>query len=511
MQKNEVRMILGEEVPLEEFYMMCKHGPNSTLSVPKGQAFLDTKFQCLDGTISALRTFEGYLEWDTTHQYLLREAIVDAGPETGFSLIEGQGSTIASHIGRVKLFLRPGNKITFVPKSYKSLRSITIEGTLNQYLQQGAGGLIAKRLKSSGLVDLEIQADIHRSLVHRLSVDSYTDDGVKVSFATIDWSQASDRIWTELVRYLLPAEWFALLADIRSEQTEIELDGKQEIVSLPMIGSMGNGFTFPLETLIFLVLLRAIAAQNNDISLVSVFGDDCIIDSKCYADIQRLAIELGWQMNADKSFSEGCFKESCGVDSFKGKDVRPFFIERPVMHSKLGITAWLYNCYNLTKVAVKMRNTEVLDSWLLEKFKEFDLGPVQYVPNRWSTQSGVRTNTPDGRLIGDSGPNAIREILYSKGIEDNPDSEKWVQFYEFRYIGIKVEKRTCTHELGHYHLSLKGISPSKSFKRDFGVTESQHLEETFAPELDTLISTPSRIEPGRSYQYAKRKVRVYRW
>lgn len=84
----------------------------------------------------------------------------------------------------------------------------------------------------------------------------------------------------------------------------IEFDG--EYYPLNMFAPMGTGVTFDVMTITLLALLR------EDPS-VSVFGDD-IICSEAFAS-QAVAIlnSVGLQVNLEKSFLTGKFKESCGT------------------------------------------------------------------------------------------------------------------------------------------------------------------------------------------------------
>jgi hypothetical protein len=84
---------------------------------------------------------------------------------------------------------------------------------------------------------------------------------------------------------------------------------------------MGNGATFCLETLVFAAAAHAIRSKT-----VSVYGDDIIVDSDKVDDLKRLLGFLGFSVNADKSFSAGPFRESCGKDYYQGVDITPFYL-----------------------------------------------------------------------------------------------------------------------------------------------------------------------------------------
>lgn len=203
-----------------------------------------------------------------------------------------------------------GSTFEVVPKDQFKRRTIAKEPMGNMMLQLDAARALRRAL---GRIDinLERQQDFHGFLVRKFSEE----------FATIDLSDASDRISVELVRALLPSDWFSYLNDIRSKHTFLPC-GKR--VLLEKFSPQGNGFTFELETLIFYSLCRVIVPERE---LVSVYGDDMIVPVSHAEDVQNLLIECGLVVNSKKSYHEGPFRESCGVDTYNGIDVRPTYFK----------------------------------------------------------------------------------------------------------------------------------------------------------------------------------------
>jgi len=66
--------------------------------------------------------------------------------------------------------------------------------------------------------------------------------------------------------------------------------------------------------------------------VVSVYGDDIILNSNCVHDLIDLFNYCGFEINRDKSFFKGSFFESCGKHYFNGCDVTPIF-QREVIDS----------------------------------------------------------------------------------------------------------------------------------------------------------------------------------
>jgi hypothetical protein len=145
---------------------------------------------------------------------------------------------------------------------------------------------------------------------------------IKGSFATIDLSNASDTICCELVRFLLPVSWLHALELTRT--TSIEYEGSFR--NLHRFSSMGNGFTFELETLIFLAL-SYVSMGKSSRKNIAVYGDDIIVPTSDYESVCVMLTAVGFVVNKEKSFASGPFRESCGADWFLGKPVRPFYIK----------------------------------------------------------------------------------------------------------------------------------------------------------------------------------------
>lgn len=211
-----------------------------------------------------------------------------------------------------------GNKFTTVPKTAKTDRGICMEPSLNCYMQLGIGSRIRNRLKTVG-INLNSQ-DRNRMAARR----AYKD-----GLATIDLERASDSLSTGTVRELLDSEWYSLLCLARSPTTL--LDGEE--IHLEKFSSMGNGFTFELESLIFYgVAISCVPFSERE--SVCVYGDDIIVPQAYAPRLVEVLKILGFNTNNEKSFLAGNFFESCGVDFFKGQPVRSFYLKRTKQTTK---------------------------------------------------------------------------------------------------------------------------------------------------------------------------------
>ena len=223
-----------------------------------------------------------------------------------------------------------GSKFTTVPKTAKTDRGIAIEPTLNIYGQLGVGAYLRRKLRYFG-IDLNTQE-------RNQYLASVAQER---NLATIDLSAASDSISWRVVQFLFPDSWFDLLDLFRSSHTSI--DGK--FVELEKFSSMGNGYTFELESLIFAAVVRTYVPKEYH-HLTSVYGDDLIVPQQYASDVIEALEFLGFSVNTSKSFLAGRFYESCGTDWFDGQNVRPFYL-RKQKGTKIPYTLQIANALRL--------------------------------------------------------------------------------------------------------------------------------------------------------------------
>lgn len=211
-----------------------------------------------------------------------------------------------------------GNKVTTVPKSYKTDRVIATEPLMNMFIQKGIGNLIRRRLKYVG-VNLDSQV-FNQACAWRASVDG--------GLATLDLSSASDSISMELVRVLLPPDWVDALEACRSPRGTLP-SGRS--ITYEKWSSMGNGYTFELESLIFWALCSSAISSVRDGSYVlAVYGDDLVVPLETASLCVELLSFCGFAVNAKKSHVGGWFHESCGKHYFRGVDVTPIYLKRQI-------------------------------------------------------------------------------------------------------------------------------------------------------------------------------------
>lgn len=298
-------------------------------------------------------------------------------------LAELQGWVKDPNLAERNLAVMPG-KLSFVPKSAKTDRTVLVEPVLNGMFQMALGRHIADRLRRRG-VDITDQTR-NQTLAWLGSVNG--------ALATLDLSSASDTIAKELVYDLLPIDWAHHLSRFRTGTAK--LPGGQ-LLRLEKFSSMGNGFTFPLETLIFYAIAWGACMVTHAwrevdfLASLSVYGDDIIVPTKSYALLVESLQALGFIPNKDKSFSSGPFRESCGKDYFSGIDIRPFYLKGPLSGELVFV---LHNYYVRTG---RPEFGAIVLGWLDATLHLF--GPDGY---------------GDGHLIGDH-PRPLKPKLKARG------------------------------------------------------------------------------------------------
>lgn len=303
-----IRTVIGSRPNYRRIFQSADFGPGACVGVHGDATSYSAKYSSERWTVTPGALHHGYAAIRQNHH--LWEALL---PKNGDYVCYDEVASFDAYLSRIHVVAN--NKISFVPKTAKTNRVIAIEPMLNGLVQKGIDEVMRKHLLRQGL-DLRDQGK-NQEMARLGSLDD-SDDG----FVTIDLKSASDSISTELVRYLIPYDWFRLLDRTRSKC--YELNGV--IYDYKKFCSMGNGFCFPLETLIFAAAAFACNAGIPGHDFV-VYGDDIIVRKKHASRLIDLLYHWGFKINSDKTFLEGPFRESCGADWFGGKDVRPFTLD----------------------------------------------------------------------------------------------------------------------------------------------------------------------------------------
>lgn len=208
-----------------------------------------------------------------------------------------------------------GNVYFTAPKTALVRRPCAKEASINGFYQLGTGDYLRRRIKLRG-IDLRTAKELHMFIAQ---VSSLTEE-----HATIDLTSASDTNALALVRALASPRWFNHLTDLRSPFTRV--NGKW--VRLEKFSSMGNGFTFELETAVFMAICLAVDPTLTPGHDLHVLGDDIIVPKGIANDVIWALKFCGFETNKDKTYVSGSFRESCGGDYYLGVPVRGFYLEK---------------------------------------------------------------------------------------------------------------------------------------------------------------------------------------
>jgi len=226
--------------------------------------------------------------------------------------------------------LEPGSeipvKVVSVPKTLKTPRIIAMEPAAMMYAQQSLLHEFRVAISRSNylrrMIGLEDQ-DPNREMAHQGSLNG--------DLATLDLSEASDRVSNQHVRHML--QRFPSLSEAvdacRSRKADVPGHG---VKRLAKFASMGSALCFPMEAMVFLTLIFIGIQRSLNTSLtlkdvqslkesVRVFGDDLIVPVDHVHSVISVLQDFGLVVNTGKSFWTGRFRESCGKEYYAGEDV----------------------------------------------------------------------------------------------------------------------------------------------------------------------------------------------
>jgi hypothetical protein len=227
-------------------------------------------------------------------------------------------------------FLEPDSelpsRVVSVPKTQKAPRIIAIEPSTVQYVQQG----ILERLMHHihrGFLDGFIGTRSQEP--NQLLAQVGSANG---NLATLDLSEASDRVSSVLVETLMDRHPLSLKAVFSCRSLRASVPGHGD-VTLAKFGSMGSALCFPFEAMVFLTIcFLGIEREQGHrftqksevlqfLGQVRVYGDDIVVPVDCVQTVVDLLEHFGARVGRPKSFWNGSFRESCGKEYYKGQDV----------------------------------------------------------------------------------------------------------------------------------------------------------------------------------------------
>lgn len=254
------------------------------------------------------------------------------------------------------------SRLTFVPKNYKTMRSICMEPLVYQWAQQGVRLWYEKIFDTGILKDNVFLKDqgVNQRAAQYGSRTKLCD--------TIDLSSASDSVSWKLVKNIFPAKVLKHLLATRTKEVELPTG---DIFSMEKYAPMGSALCFPVQTSLYasIIIMIGIAERwgidwrepgsfdNINIKVAYkatfntnfnqktqrytpfyVYGDDIVCDNKLTSNIVEALTRLGFKVNEEKSFTGSqSYRESCGKHFFDGVDVTPYSFKTKKVSRRINI------------------------------------------------------------------------------------------------------------------------------------------------------------------------------
>lgn len=234
-------------------------------------------------------------------------------------------------------------KVTLVPKTLKTPRIIAIEPTCMQYAQQALRRILYEALER-GDSRTNFVGFKHQEPNQLLALEG----SLNRELATLDLSEASDRVSTQHVEHLLrnhPHLKAAVFA-CRSLKAEVPQHG---VIQLEKFASMGSALCFPIEAMVFTTVVfvgieRSLGRQLSPKDIqsfrgkVRVYGDDIIVPVAHVQAVIETLEHFGFKVNSNKSFWRSAFRESCGKEYWAGHDVSIVRVRHLLPASRRNVT-----------------------------------------------------------------------------------------------------------------------------------------------------------------------------
>lgn len=334
----------------------------------------------------------------------------------------------------------PPARLIAVPKTLKSPRLIASEPTSHQFLQQGLLKWIRANMRNplSSSIDFTSQEKSREAALHA-SLDG--------SIATVDLSSASDRLscWVVERFFRNRPDLLQALHAVRTRSVVIDKGPSSGCYLLKKYANQGSAVTFPLQSIIYASMCAAAICFERGypfsikhfkaaFSEVRVFGDDIIIPADCVYSLCRLLDYVGLKANMSKTHRSGHFRESCGIDAYRGYDITPMYLtDLSIREDFSGLSSWI-DCSN---VAYQK------GLWSLSGYM------VNCIPERYAALLPVSPR-PLGCLY----------LRTTQKLTQTPNRTRWSknhQMVEVQGLTARVRKRTGgrvgSQDLLHYFIS----------------------------------------------------------
>lgn len=425
-----------------------RYTSGATLTLKRGMSVFD-RYKASEGVNDLrVRGFWTQHELDSAASFEATKCVTYNGP-----ILTGLLFTPYKHECAESMFYV---RLSAVVKQASISRIVGIHASTILAQQVGLGDYLTTRLSRFCNVNLSTAPDLHKELAMEGSLTGL--------LSTLDQRKASDNILRILCEWLFPHEVFSYMS--RITPTTVEIQGVRREVR--MMCPAGNGFIFPLQTMLFWALIRGTQVVTQKRSDHWVFGDDVIISTDIYDDVVSVFQAVGLQVNENKSFKSGPFRESCGGDYLYGSNVRPQHVKR-IPASTID---WIRIINGIRRVSYYNN----VSTWRSNSFRSFWLRCIRTIP--------VKERIFCPKHYGDSGINSEYERLYRLATPRSSDAE-----------GVKYASSTTPE--GYYYNSER-IKLLVAYSSNDRVTYSEVSKGVPSSDLLQLLTHPSVKGAGGS-------------
>jgi hypothetical protein len=245
--------------------------------------------------------------------------------------------------------VEPPARLLAVPKTLAGPRLIASEPTAHQFIQQGLMRWLRDNLPSQLKLCIDfLDQEPSRAFCLRASATGM--------HASVDLKSASDRVSCWLVERIFRRSP-SLLEALHASRTRIVVNGtgvgEDFHLLMRKFAPMGSAVTFPVQSIIYAICVmgtilydRGMRVSSRNVTAVArelrVFGDDIIMPSMQTHLVASLFALLGLKVNMMKTHHAGFFRESCGMDAFKGIDITPIKVSSlSLLNTAEGLQSWI--------------------------------------------------------------------------------------------------------------------------------------------------------------------------
>lgn len=375
-------------------------------------------------------------------------------------------------------------QVILVPKDSRGPRLISAEPVDFQWVQQGLREALYRLVEHHPLTRYSVFFTDQVPNQKAALLGSYNG-----SYATLDLKDASDRVHLDLVRVLFPSNVFKALEAARSLQTRLP---SGEVIKLSKYAPMGSALCFPVMAITIWALLQAGLCDDSfhpfsGLDEIHVYGDDVIVPTAKAERAINILESFGLKVNHDKSCTKGSFRESCGVDAFKGSDVTPLKLRTvwksspsaDCYESYCAYAHWLYNNGLL-------RSYDVIVDLLL----------------------AVYGSVPSVDAVGLTAPS-----LPTLPINGRPIRRRWSTRYQrFEYLVRVVKPVKRTEHLPGWSKLLRFFTESRPVSTDaWDKFDKLLIGVVKHPEMPLIDSIPDRSSRFSVSSYTRRHSSMLEW